>query len=524
MATQRVLIGDASSVLATLPERSVHCVVTSPPYFGLRAYGCPPQIWGGDPACGHAWHDAGRSPQRIRHGQGAHTLEGHGADNRSPYHDANVTLHPSAGATCARCGAWRGELGAEPALDLYVAHLTEVMRAVWRVLRDDGCLFLNLGDSFAGGGRGGHGEGIDGSRPQGAGNGYPRSIVPAGHKPKDLLEVPSEVVRALKADGWWLRSRLPWLKANPLPESVRDRPTSAVEYVFLLAKQSSYYWDPIAVARSASGPAPLRDWAARKAAGEAVRRGMSPTPQHHSGGVGGNGATRQFRNADLWFDSRAPGFWDDDGPAEHPRPAYNLRSPDPAPHENPMDAPQNREVAQNISGLLLDEAGDPLALEVNPVPYAGAHFATFAPKLVEPLIRAATSERGVCPACLSPYRRKAERGDHAWAEREAHPAYAPPGQAPDSPKRVNPANRHEHGLYAARTTTTGWAPTCACDAGDPIPAVVLDPFSGAGTTGLVCAQLGRDYVGIELNAEYAEQSRVRLAGVLPLFNTVEVDG
>lgn len=146
-----------------------------------------------------------------------------------------------------KCSAWRGQLGLEPTPELYVEHLVEVFREVKRVLRNDGTLWLNLGDSYAGSGRGP--TGYDGIGDQEKRQGFvdPGAIVPQGLKPKDLVGIPWRVAFALQADGWYLRSDIIWHKLNPMPESVTDRPTKAHEYVFLLAKSQSYYFDQDAV-------------------------------------------------------------------------------------------------------------------------------------------------------------------------------------------------------------------------------------------------------------------------------------
>jgi len=177
------MTGDCIEVLRTLPEESVHCCVTSPPYFGLRDYG-------------HA-----------------------------------------------------GQIGLEPTPDEYVAKLAEVFREVRRVLRNDGTVWLNLGDSYAATTRssGASMKSTLATRPTASKTAAQRERGSwrTGHdaKAKDLLGIPWRVAFALQADGWYLRSDIIWHKPNPMPESVTDRPTKAHEYLFLLAKQERYYYD-----------------------------------------------------------------------------------------------------------------------------------------------------------------------------------------------------------------------------------------------------------------------------------------
>ena len=168
-----IRVGDALACLRAMPAASVHCCVTSPPYWGLRDYGTPPQIWGGDPDCRHRWGDEGKSGQRLRDGK----------------YPRVHCLHPSTGAFCTRCGAWRGSLGLEPDYRLYVDHLVAVIREVHRVLRRDGTLWLNLGDCYATGAgkayRGTHGA--DPKAPSaGLAATQPNRMPQPGLKPKDL--------------------------------------------------------------------------------------------------------------------------------------------------------------------------------------------------------------------------------------------------------------------------------------------------------------------------------------------------
>jgi hypothetical protein len=152
---------------------------------------------------------------------------------------------------------------------------------------------------------------------------------------------------------------------------------------------------------------------------------------------------------------------------------------------------------------------------INPGSFPGAHFATWPPALVEPMIKAGTSERGCCPECGASWVRVVERESH-FTERPGHPV-----RYGDTDTK----SAKGYGMISIPppdSTTTGWIPTCTCDAGEPVPATVLDPFSGAGTTGLVADQLGRDAVLIDLNPEYVEMAHERIYGAAPLFVDVKV--
>jgi DNA modification methylase len=240
--TVRVLEGDCREMLGTLPDASVNCVVTSPPYFGLRDYGTA--SWeGGDPYCDHkqatARNDGRRAQVGAFHGSAAIDSDKGAMNYRG---------------ICGKCGAARvdSQIGLEPTPEEYVAELITVFREVHRVLKNDGTLWLNLGDTYAGGGNGGGGS-FASERAN-------WRVVPPrsgqrqkvnGLKAKDLVGIPWRVAFALQADGWYLRQDIIWSKPNPMPESVTDRCTKAHEYVFMLSKSARYFYDADAVAEPA---------------------------------------------------------------------------------------------------------------------------------------------------------------------------------------------------------------------------------------------------------------------------------
>ena len=247
-----IIVRDCLEALRKLPDESVHCVVTSPPYWGLRDYGTA--TWeGGDPGCDH------RSPT-MRDGRN---------EDRAMLAESAATnsaqLLLAARSACGKCGARRidSQLGLEPSFHDYIAAMVKVFREVRRVLRKDGTLWLNMGDCYAVGKIGradGERNNVDGftGGQKFKGEPFQQRSLAAGLKPKDLVGMPWRLAFALQADGWYLRSDIIWHKPNPMPESVTDRPTKAHEYVFLMSKSERYYYDAEAIKEDVTGNAHSR--------------------------------------------------------------------------------------------------------------------------------------------------------------------------------------------------------------------------------------------------------------------------
>lgn len=238
------------------------------------------------------------------------------------------------------------QIGLEKTPEEYVEKMVLVFREIWRVLRDDGTVFLNLGDSYAQSGGSGSGEYQKRHKQFGkvaeAGTAQNPKSAPPGLKPKDMCGIPWWLAFALQADGWTLRSDIIWYKPNPMPESCTDRPTKSHEYIFLLTKKPKYYYDA-----------------------EAIREPhltADTDKRFENGPSTGKGKTEQGN-----YSMQCCGAYNPNG--------RNKRS----------------------------------VWTVTTHGYPDAHFATFPPKLIEPCILAGTSEKGVCPECGKPWERIVEK-------------------------------------------------------------------------------------------------------------------
>ena len=506
-----------------MKDKSVHCAVMSPPYYSLRKYSGEQEfIFGGVKDCKHEfqaherYHGApvGKSKTKWQHAAG-----GSPKTHPEQYEVGQAgTKRVSISAFCHKCNAWRGAYGLEPTLQMYIDHTVEWCREVWRVLRDDGTFWLNLGDSYAGiGGAGGdyNEGGLKAGQPRYPGTSktmkpsYRRDKEPvprqmghaAGLKPKDLMGVPWRVALALQADGWYLRSDIIWHKPNPMPESITDRPTKSHEYLFLLTKSRKYYYDADAIRE----PNTL-------ASKQRAMRGNSSDNKYAAGehmppGVHANTMSqpREFKGYDDMEDAIARG-------------------------ETPLNsAGRNKRTVWTIATS----------------PYSGAHFATYPPALVEPCIKAGTSEHGVCPECGDPWERVVEKIETGETQKMADGWDAEEGS--HSTIHRNGRSKGEAGIPVTKNITTGWRPTCSgydhlyrsefpqarnarkrhqqYVAGywwkrvrqrpgkthwQVIPATILDPFSGSATTIMVARKLGRRGIGLDVSVEYIELAKERL--------------
>lgn len=421
--TSQILHGNCLDVLKTLPAESVHCCVTSPPYYSLRDYGVD------------------------------------------------------------------GQIGLEANFEEYKCALIRVFSELWRVLRDDGTVWLNLGDSYAGSGKGGQSETKRSANWQ---PNYPKigesSRVNAKTKcagenrtsdnfrAKNLMMVPHRIAIALQDCGWNVRQEIIWHKLNPMPESVRDRFTNAHEYIFLLTKSPKYFFDAEAVKEPCSDKTNLRVSKNELKPNRQPREGVDVR-----GGNQGTGGIPIVSPKTILGDLQLK--------------VKNCSS-FASSTKFPVATRNKRSVWSTSSE-----------------PNSEAHFATFPEKLIEPCVLAGTSERGACAECSAPYVRIVEK-ESDWQERKANGATAGNvGSSEIYQNGVHGANNTHHQLGTLSSETIGWRKSCDCETDEVKPCVVLDIFNGSGTTGRVALKFKRSYIGIELNPEYVEMSRKRLSDI-----------
>jgi len=412
-------------------------------------------------------------------------------------------------------GDWRGHLGLEPTIDLYLDHLLLVFDAVRRVLRDDATLYVNLGDSY-------NGEG--------------------------LVNAPHRFALRMQAAGWYLRSTIVWAKGVSFCDSYSGSvmPESLAGTRWELCRVKERSQDPAANAglyAAGSGNTRMRPGSGGVTGvmPEEYTTDYTPCPgcpkcEPNGGWVLRRGSWRPTSSFEyvFMFAKSARYYSDGEGVREDivSTPEAIIRAAQG--YKNCDGKGTDRGAKESRAGDLgkwsIGEAYAPTGRNlrnvwtINPQPFAKAHFATFPEALVEPLIKCSTSDRGVCPECGAPWARCVETTPEYAA---AHKAKSGWSNDADGTGRAARHSKDHPATLPPKSTTLGWRPTCGC-VGEwggsseanyftPTPATVLDPFLGSGTTLLVARKLGRNGIGIELSEAYAEMARQRIADYAPLF-------
>ena len=551
--------GDCRTVLAELPAESVHCVVTSPPYWGLRDYGISDQL-GLEPTPEQYVENmvaVFREVKRVLRSDGTVWLnlgDSYAATASARDTARNMSITQKQEARAAGLDVPRAEFGnvkrdipfgLKPkdlvgipwrvAFALQQPYYTGTIRneadRVWlaAMIDAEGCIYVHRRQAGLSNGQGyvrkndTHGAGLEVSNTSEAivqrcmeitGRGsisrqdkdrrqplyrwnlrtnecrdvlreiYPH-LVAKKQQARIAIGCPASGEKAEAAflaiqglhhgsgttvdfpapesmwePGWYLRSDVIWSKPNPMPESVTDRPTKSHEYLFLLTKSPRYFFDA-----------------------DAVR-------EPHAEPTGSGGWQSMARNGESGWHARYP--------------------------KQKVDASRNDKESANAyqygSGRNIRTVWT-----VATQPYPGAHFAVFPEKLIEPCILAGTSERGVCPECGAPWVRETDGGEGTYATRKAlghdKPQNMVVGEHPGNHRGLHPAGM-THDLDPAPKVTTGWRPSCRCDPNlgittAAVPATVLDPFGGSGTTARVANRLSRRAILIDLNPDYLKQQMDR---------------
>lgn len=430
--------------LHQLADGSVQMIATSPPYYGLRAYAGEQGVeWPKVTFRLNEWVEAttiaGCDPE-CEHEWGGYRTPGiSGGPN--PKQDSNRGAHHTGGdaAYCSRCGGWRGGLGMEPTPVAFIGHLILCLREWRRVLRDDGIAMINLGDSYAGGG---------GYYPDAPSNQNGHSLQSSGNLKGE---------RNIKGRG-------------TSTSGVKPKDLLGIPWLFAIAARADGWFLRSDIIWAKPNPMP-----------ESVTD--RPTKSHEYVFLLAK-SQRYFYDAEAVKEQTA-GEWT----FEPERRIQRVAASGGALSGGTGDVPSGG-TTRNLRTVW--------TIATQPTPFA--HFATFPEKLVEPMIRAGSSERGACPHCGKAWVRNVQKSGgtigNSWHD---HTADELRGMSQQS-NHLGSATDATGKPYTV--TDLGFAPACTCPAHEPVPCVVLDPFNGSGTTGKVAIELGRRYIGIDISEEY----------------------
>ena len=530
-----IILGNNLNILSTLPSEKFNCCVTSPPYFGLRDYGIEPVIWDEDEDCKHEW---GNEYNQTITKQTCYETGRASGDAFAPGKKLTKATNGkvSQGQFCQKCGAWRGSLGLEPTIELYIKHLCDIFDWVKRVLRNDGVCFVNIGDSYStspAGNKEAKKWKYDTCGKSGCYrlDNYRKDLkkdfesIPA----KSLCLIPQRFVIEMVNRGWIARNVLIWHKINCMPSSAKDRFTVDFEDVFFFTKNNkAIFWTNEktleCISKNPPGTKGIEgeDWEWRECTncqgeGEIIGKALKDEASPVDIGIvtentkafkvcsrcKGSGKVKYsfWTGHNYWFEQqfeeykypldRWGGIYTD---GNVPNSKYLKENIDPA-----QITKRPRNMRPNENGR-----NKRAVWSIPTKPFPEAHFAVYPEALIEPMIQAGCP-RYVCKKC-------GKARVKIYKETKTEPIEIYNGQATKNysqAKAQNPSDTKRRILESMRTKKEeiGYS-DCGCNAGWE-GGIVLDPFMGAGTTAVVARKQGKQYIGIEIKQEYIDMSNKR---------------
>jgi len=490
----KIYQGHTLDVIKTFPNESIDCVITSPPYWGLRDYGLDPIIWDSINGCEHEWGDKTKT---MKHKSGETNpgkevwFKNKGASNDKGNH------------FCLKCSAWRGSLGLEPTPELYIKHLLEIFDEIKRVLKKTGTCWVNLGDSYSGswGNRSHKPETKNLNRLEVM---NPEMTPPTANLKhilaKSLVGIPEMFVLGMRDRGWIRRNSIIWYKRNCMPSSAKDRFTVDWEPVFFFVKSNdAQFWTNEKtlqlVSKQPLGTKGIEgiDWEWKEINGK--RKKVSLWSGH-----------------DYWFEQQ----FEEVAQATIRR--VELAEGREVEIDNQSIDDQTYKRC-NSAAVSVDKYNNPidhLVCKPNPqgrnkrcvwdIPtqsFSEAHFAVFPEALIEPMIRSGCPEF-ICKKC----------GKAREKIYENHREYTRPGKQTKYTDNVYVNSNRPESLIKRQINNPilRGLTDCNCNA-DFEPGITLDPFIGSGTTALVAIKNRRNFIGIELNQKYIEMAERRIKEV-----------
>ena len=527
-----VVCGDTLSVLKTFPSECADTIITSPPYWGLRDYGEDTKtIWGGDKSCEHKWAIASKE---ITKGP-AKGLIGLRGPSDKPSEIYTKEMKLSGSQLCSLCGAWYGQLGLEPTLDLFLEHLLEITAELKRVLKKTGVMFWNHGDCYGGSGMG------TWKNPPEKINSKEIYHIPYGsnvpvRKNREMAKCLMGqnyrlLFRMIDEQNWIWRNQIIWHKPNAMPSSVKDRFANTYEPVFMLVKNNEpqYWYNPIG--KMADKQPDYKngiqgedwEWGIRK--GERIKLSLWQSVKYYfdldavrkpqkevSIERLKRGVSEHHKYANLPHMGGGGGL---NKPRLNIKFNYRVRDAEKKSEQCPQFKATKEEIEnypywKGKNDTRLPDMTHPAGKNpgdcwtIPTQPFKGAHFATFPEKLIQPMILAGCPEQ-ICKKCGKAQMRISERITEPTRPGRIT-GTGKSGKDNDPNKQLHTRDPQRHIIKDIKTI--GWT-DCGCNAGWN-KGIVLDPFAGSGTTCLVAKKLGIRYIGIEISPAYCKMAEQRL--------------
>jgi len=437
-----IICGNTLTELKKFPSESINCVITSPPYWALRDYGLKGQIWDEIPNCEHQW---GSAQITLKHKSGE-TNPG----KESWFKDKGASDDKGSNF-CSKCSAWRGSLGLEPTFELYLKHLWQIFDEVKRVLKKTGTCWINIGDTYYGGGRNRGSDPDNMSAKQKSNRGTSdfnaaMSFEWSDELPtKSLCQIPSRFSIGMTDRGWILRNEIIWYKRNCMPSSVKDRFTVDFEKIFFFVKEKKYFFE-------------------------------------------------QQYEPHLTQENRPDGIVRDR--------IYNYNSKQKLLGRTAKGGNGSGELGNSVRfGTMPQGRNRRCVWDITTQPFKGAHFAVFPEALVEPMIKSGCPQF-ICKKCGKAREKILETNNPSKAfMEEDERTKASIGFGSRQP--VKSLHRNKGGVYSS-AVYKGYT-DCGCNAGWD-KGIVLDPLAGSGTTGVEAKELGRNYILIDIKPEYCKMA------------------
>ena len=504
----KLIIADAQHL--PLENESVDCIVTSPPYWGLRDYGEDVSTWwDGDKDCEHEREEIIKPKERGSYGKSSW---------HRPGRDREAKWKPQISSFCSKCGAWYGQLGLEPTIELYLKHMGYCLAEMYRVLKKTGALFLNIGDTYSGSqmGYGQKGESTGFQNVQRM-DYYPTAKQKSLQSQikniprKSLCLIPDRLRIMMVEAGWIIRNKVIWNKPNTMPSSDKDSFTPSYEDVIFATKNNKplWWWNEKTgemVYKRSKRYEENRDWrwvehTACKGTGWIVKDGKKQQCSRCKGT--GKIKRSYWHGEDYSFDLDA--VRKPHSESTYKRQEYALRTQEKIRVDHKKSGypgqDYNRPGRDKIGPKLNSESGD-FEVGKNPgdvwtistQPYPDTHYATFPEKLVKECLLAGCPKE-ICVKCgmarvriTKPSEEYAKKLGRDWGDHKIK-----------YDQRVKKINKSCNAEYQ----TIGWS-DCGCGEGFR-PGVVLDPFAGSGTVAKVALEMGLDVILVELKEEYVEK-------------------